>query len=161
VTSIILDSKVSVNKGKSIQLWPKENNGELIDVSKVKWKSSKTSVATVKNGKVTAKKAGKTVITASINGRSAKCTVTVKIPVKKVKFSKKSLTIKKGKTKKLKVTVSPSNATDKKVTWKSSDTSIVSVSSKGKIKAKKKGTAYIYATSKDSGKKAKIKIKVK
>lgn len=43
----------------------------------IKWSSSDTKVATVKNGEVEAKKAGKTVITAKVKGKQAKCTVTV------------------------------------------------------------------------------------
>ena len=45
---------------------------------KVTWSSSKTSVATVKDGKIKAKKAGKVTITAKANGKTAKCQVTVK-----------------------------------------------------------------------------------
>lgn len=47
-------------------------------IGTVKWSSNKTSVATVKNGKITAKKPGKAVITAKDDSRTVKCTVTVK-----------------------------------------------------------------------------------
>ncbi len=46
---------------------------------KVTWKSSDSKIATVKNGKVTGVKAGKATITATVNGKSATCKVTVKI----------------------------------------------------------------------------------
>lgn len=46
--------------------------------NKVTWTSSNTKIATVKNGKVTAKKAGKATIKAKANGKTAKCTITVK-----------------------------------------------------------------------------------
>ena len=71
------------------------------------------------------------------------------------------LVLKKGQTKKLKVTVSPKKAS-KKVTYKSSKKSVVSVSSKGVVKARKsKGSAKITVTSKQNAKKkATIKVKI-
>lgn len=76
-----------------------------------------------------------------------------------VKLNKKSVTIVKGKTAKITATVSPSNATDKKVTWKSSNTKVATVDSTGKITAKDAGTATITATTSNS-KKATCKVTV-
>ena len=93
--------------------------------------------------------------------------VTVKQPVTSVKLNRKSANLKvKGKAKQktvtLKATVYPKNANNKAVSWKSSNTRIATVNSKGKVTAKKKGTCYIYATAKDGSKKsAKCKIVVK
>lgn len=61
----------------------------------------------------------------------------------------------------LKTTVSPSNATNKKLKWTSSNKKIAYVNSKGKVTGKKKGTATIYATAKDGSKKrTKLKVTV-
>lgn len=88
-------------------------------------------------------------------------------PVTSVKLNKKSVTLKvkgnaKQKTVTLTATVSPSNAYVKTVTWKSSNSKVATVNSKGKVTAKKRGTCYIIATAKDGSKKyAKCKIVVK
>ena len=85
-----------------------------------------------------------------------------KIAVRKVVVKgKKTVKLKKGKTYKIKATVKPKNATNKKLTYKSSNKKIATVSKNGKIKAKKKGRCTITVTSKDGKKKAKIKVIVK
>ncbi len=87
--------------------------------------------------------------------------VTLKIGKKKV--TKKTVTLAKGKSATLKVSVSPSKA-KKSVSFKSSKKSVVSVSKKGKLKAKKTGTAKITVTVKGKNKKSKktwVKVKVK
>ena len=118
-------------------------------VKKAKYKSSKKSVATVDSkGHVTAKKAGKTVIRVSINGYTSKCKVTVK----NVKINKKSIVIAAGLTDSLYLT------NNFKAKWKSSDESVVTVTSTGTIKAKAAGTAVI--TAKRKGKKYKCNITV-
>ncbi len=130
----------------------------------VKWSSSNTAVATVSStGVVTAKKNGTAVITAtSSNGKKATGEVVVKVtvPVTSVTLNKKSLTLtKQGETSTLTATVQPSNATDKKITWSSSNTAVATVSSAGVVTAKKDGTAVITATSSNS-KKATADVKV-
>ena len=96
------------------------------------------------------------------NQNTVKQTGTTKsISVKKIKLNKKKVTLKKDKTFKIKTTVLPKNATNKKVTYKSSNKKVATVSKSGKIKAKKKGKCTITVTSKDGKKKAKIKITVK
>ena len=75
-----------------------------------------------------------------------------------VTLSKTSLTLDKGKTQTITATVTPSNATNKTVTWSSSNTSVATVSN-GKITAKGAGTAYITAKT-YNGKEAKCKITV-
>lgn len=85
-----------------------------------------------------------------------------KINVKKVEITKPNSTVlvlKKGKTYQLKTKVTPSNASNKKVIYKSSKKSVVTVNSKGKLTAKKKGTAKITVISKQN-KKKKDTIKV-
>lgn len=118
----------------------------------VTWTSSNPSVAAVSNGKVTAKKAGTTVITAAAGSAKATCTVTVKKPSIKVK---KSVSVKKGKKVKLKVTATPKG----KITYKSSKKKIASVTKKGVVKGVKKGSCKITVSC--NGVKTTVKVKVK
>lgn len=138
----------------------------------VTYKSSNTSVATVDSkGKVTAKKPGSATITATAkdgSGKKASCVVTVKakppvvVKVTSLTFAQKEVAIEEGTTYQTKVTVSPSNASNKAVTYKSSNTSVATVDANGKVTAKKEGNATITATAKDgSGKSASMKVVVK
>ena len=113
----------------------------------VSFKSSDTSVAAVNksSGKVTSKKAGKATITATVKAKNGSDTVTVKlmckVTVKKpsLTVTPTSVTLKKGKSKTLTVKTTPSAT----VTYTSSNKKIATVSNKGKITAKKKGTCKI------------------
>ncbi|MFA6309212.1 MAG: Ig-like domain-containing protein [Clostridia bacterium] len=130
----------------------------------IKWTTSNYKVATVSStGKVTAKAKGTATITVTtVNGaKKATCKFTITQPVKSVKLNKTTLTLKKGKTYKLAATVSPVNASNKKVTWKSGSTKIASVSSTGIVKAKARGTVYVTVTTVDGRKTARCKIFVK
>ncbi len=81
--------------------------------------------------------------------------------VTSIKLNKKTLGLVKGKTYTLKATVGPSYAKNKKVKWKSSNTSVATVNKNGKITAKKYGKVTITATAKDgSGVVAKCKLTV-
>lgn len=125
----------------------------------VTFKSSNKKVLSVaNNGVVTANKPGKATITAKAGKKTAKITITVKQPATDIALNKTSATLKKGKTLKLKVTLTPKNSTDK-VTFKSSKKSVATVNSKGVVTAKKKGTATITVKT-SSGKKATCKITV-
>ena len=92
-------------------------------------------------------------------------TPTKKVKVTKLKIMNAPKTLKAGKSKTLKVKVTPASATNKKVTWKSSNKKYATVNSKGKVTAKKAGkgkTVKITATTKDgSKKKVTVKIKIK
>lgn len=86
----------------------------------------------------------------------------VKIVPRKITLNvKKKITLKKGKKKTIKYTVYPANAVNKKVKFKSSNKKVATVSSKGVIKAKKKGKATITITTVEGNVKAKIKVTVK
>ena len=127
------------------------------------WSSSKKSVAKVNaKGKVTAVASGTAVITvATADGAtdSVKIKVTATKP-KSVKLNKTgTVKLKKGKSLTLKVTFSPATA-ESKLTWKSDNKKVATVSKKGKVKAVGKGTAVITVKT-ANGKKAKVKIKVK
>lgn len=138
-------------------------------IGTVKWTSSNEAVVTVDAaGKLTAKAAGKAIITAiTSDGNVMYCIVTVEnIKVSKITIATTtSNKIATGKKVTLKATVTPSNAYNKGVTWKSSNTKVATVSSSGVVTTKKKmggKTVTITATAKDgSGKKASYKIYVK
>ena len=130
----------------------------------VKWSSSNVKVATVSStGKVTAKAVGSAKITVKTTdgSKTASCAVTVLQPVTSVKLSKTSLALLVGKASKLIATINPTNASNKKVTWKSSSPAIAAVSALGVITAKAKGTAAITVTSVDGKKTAKCNVTVK
>lgn len=118
----------------------------------VRYKSSNTKVATVNSkGVVTAKAKGTAKITAYSKEKSkykATCTVTVRQSVTGMKFASSSLEVKKGATATNKLTVSPTTAYSKAVTYKSSNTGVATVDAAGKVTAKAPGTATITATSK-------------
>ena len=141
--------KITMVKGDSIKL-------TVSTKETVTWKSSKKSVATIsKSGKVKAKKKGSTTITATYkkNGKNKKITYKIKV-VNPTLNVKSKLTLEKGKTKQLKIKYAKNT-----VKWKSSKSSVVKVSSKGKITAKKAGKATITATY--HGKKYKTVVTVK
>ncbi|MCI6653760.1 MAG: metallophosphoesterase [Clostridium sp.] len=81
------------------------------------------------------------------------------VAVKSIKLNKTKVTLSKGKKVKLKATVAPSNATDRNVTFTSSNTKVATVNAKGVVTAKKAGKATI--TAKAGTKKATCKIVVK
>lgn len=120
----------------------------------VTFRSSNTKVATVSaNGTVKAKKAGKVNITVQVGNHKQVVKITVKKPT--MKLVKSSAKLKKGK----KVTIKVKAAPVSKVTFKSSNKKVATVSSKGVVKAKKKGTATI--TVKCNGITKKFKVTVK
>lgn len=161
---------VTLNPGKTEQLKITYLPDYATDsIGTVKWTSSNEAVVTVDAaGKLTAKAAGKAIITAiTSDGNVMYCIVTVE----NIKVSKITITtttsnkIATGKKVTLKAAVTPSNAYNKGVTWKSSNTKVATVSSSGVVTTKKKmggKTVTITATAKDgSGKKASYKIYIK
>lgn len=115
------------------------------------WASSNASVASVNSGTVTAIKEGTATITASAGGKSSTCTVKVStkvVSVTSITLDKTSLSMKVGETETITATVNPDNATDKNVTWTSSDESVAKVAD-GKVTAVKSGKATITAKCED------------
>ena len=114
----------------------------------VTWASSKQSVATVsKSGLVTAIAEGTSTVTASSGGKSASCIVTVSkrfVPVTSVELNKSSIELVEGDSETLTATVKPDDATDKTVTWSTSDANIATVEN-GKVTAVKEGEVSITA----------------
>lgn len=156
-------SDKTVAKGKTFTLKPIFTPSNVTN-KKVTWKSLKTSVATISDkGKVKGIRGGSAIITAVSDdgGYMATCLVTVVQPVSKVKLNYSSYKLGIGKTVGLKATVTSNSSSNSKVKWTSSNTSVASVSSSGKVKGKKLGTCTITARATDgSGKKATCKIRV-
>ena len=169
VTKVTLNkTTASVVKGKTLTLKATVTPTNATNKN-VTWKSSNSKVAKVdeKSGVVTAVAAGTATITCTAadgSGKSATCKITVTNPavkVTKLRMNKTSVDLLKGKTVQLKVTVTPSNATNKAVTWTSSNKRIATVTSNGLVKAVRTGTVTITAKAKDgSGKKVTCKINV-
>jgi uncharacterized protein YjdB len=126
----------------------------------VTWMSDKTAVATVdSNGTVVGKADGTATIIVITHdgGKMASCAVTVEVgvpvPVTGITISKNSLTIGVGNSSALVASVVPANATNKAITWSSSDTSVATVAG-GLVSAVNGGTATITATSDEGGRTA-------
>ena len=106
--------------------------------SVVKYTSDNEKVAAVdENGRVTAKKAGTALITASADGYQSTCRIVVKKPTFKV--AKKMIKVKKGKKARIIVKVCPST----KVVFASANKKIAAVTKKGMLKGMKKGKTKI------------------
>jgi formylglycine-generating enzyme required for sulfatase activity len=116
------------------------------------WSSSKTEVATVEDGDVTAVAEGIAIITVTAkNGRTANCLVIVGTGVESVELNKTTLTLTVGGTETLTVTVLPPNAANKTVTW-SSDKPTVAIVTGGLVRAVAEGTATITVITGDGSK---------
>lgn len=136
---------------------------------KVTWTSSKPAVAKINKttGKLSALKNGKTVVKviAKDSGKAiASTTVTVKKPVKTTGISvspSKEQTLEIGKEKIFKAIIKPANASNKDIKWTSSKKSVATISEKGVLTAKKAGTTYVTATTKDTRKVSKnVKVTI-
>ncbi len=156
VTGITLD-KTTANMavGETLKLVPTVTPDNATNKN-VTWNSSNTNVATVAaDGTITAKAAGSSTITATTadGGKAVTCALTVSnVAVSGVTLDKTTASVQVGKTLKLTATVAPANATNKGVTWKSSDETVATVAADGTITAKKVGTATITATTVDGAK---------
>ena len=163
-------SSVTLNKGaknRTFQL-KKAIKNKNATYKGVSWYSSNKNVATVNsNGKVTIKHRGKVVITVKAkdgSNKSAKCKFTVKQLVTKLSYNNKKQVkeVYKNKTIKFAVTVVPSNANNKGLTYSSSNKKVATVNSKGVVKGIKAGTVTITAKAKDGSRKVvKLTVKVK
>ena len=151
-------SEVTINQGKTVTLKPTVYPTTLEDQS-VKWKSSDKTIATVTSaGKVKGVKAGTATITCTSNatGLSATCEVTVG----GVALDQSEVVVRKKKTVTLKATIYPETLEDKSVTWESSDKTIATVSSSGKVTGVKSGVVTITCTSVATGAKTTCKVTV-
>ncbi len=156
VSGVALNKKVAtINVGKKVTVKATVTPANA-DNKTLVWTSSNTKIATVSNGVVKGVKAGRVIITAKTtdgSNISATCTVTVKQPVTRISLSKKA-TMYTGKKLTLKAKVNPANASNKALTWKSSNTKIAKVASNGVVTGVKAGTVKITATAKDGSRKS-------
>jgi len=162
VSSIELNkSELSLIEGESETLVVTVKPDDATDKT-VKWESSDKDIATVDgNGKVSAVKEGEATIIARADDKSASCKVVVAkkiIAVESIELSKTTLELVEGESEVLTAKVLPDNATDKTVTWSTSDSSIATVE-EGKVIAIKEGEATI--TAKGGDKTANCKVVVK
>ena len=130
------------------------------------WSSSAPDVASIDDtGLVTAIDPGESTITVTaLNGKkTATCKVTIVdkiVNVTGISLDKTETTLAVGDGIKLEATIKPDTATDKSITWSSSDKQIASVDGLGNITAITKGSATITATTNDGEKTASCKVKV-
>lgn len=162
-----LDTKVSVGVNKKIKVLVYTDNGGAITCKKSN-SNVKTSWGNWKNDNsilltITGVSEGNTVLTVYDSEHPSikmKINVNVCIPISKISFIDKSVSIVAGETKTLRYKVEPYDASEKGLTWESSNTNIVSVTNSGVITAKNSGTAIITLSS-TNGKKATCKVMVK
>ncbi|MBO4286005.1 MAG: Ig domain-containing protein, partial [Bacilli bacterium] len=123
----------------------------------VTWSTSDESIASVnKNGKVSAISAGKVTITATTvdGGFTASCSVNVStkvVPVTGISLDQDSVDFAVGETKQLVATVLPSSASNKGVTWSSTNEAVVTVSETGLLTAVSAGSAIVTVKTDDGG----------
>ena len=154
------DVKLAAGKSKALSwnVYPEDATNK-----KVTWKSSNTKVATVSSsGVVTAKSKGSTVIsvTTADGGFTATCNFNVFVSVTGVEVSKAKVYLPKGETYMLSAVVSPSDATNKTVSWISSDTKIVKVNEAGQITGVSIGTATVTCKTADGAYKSACTVRV-
>ena len=160
----VTPSRIEIIEGGSAALSARVSPEAASDRA-VAWSSSDRSVVTVdKTGTVQGLKPGTATVTATAEGKSGTCAVTVKakaVNVTEVTLDKTELTLTEGETETLTATVRPDNADNKKVTWSSDKTDVATVDGTGKVTAVKAGEAVITVTTEDGGKTATCRVTVK
>lgn len=139
-------ASANVEKGATLTLTAK-TTPEKPNNPTLTWTSSNAAVATVDaSGKVTAVAPGTATITAS-SDNNVKATATIKVIISPTAISldKTSVTIEKGASATLTATLSPSDCTEKTITWTSDKTSVATVDANGKVTAVGVGSAVITA----------------
>ena len=164
VTGVSLDkTELTLTEGDTATLKATVTPEDATD-KEVTWTSSQPSVATVSDGVIIAVAPGSTAITVTTNdgNKTATCAVTVvakTIAVTGVSLDKTELTLVEGDTATLTATVTPADASDKSVTWKSSQPSVATVTD-GVIIALAPGKTAITVTTVDGGKTATCAVTV-
>ena len=160
----VTPSRIEIIEGESAVLSASVSPEAASDRA-VAWSSSDRSVATVdKAGTVHGLRPGTATVTATAEGKSGTCAVTVKakaVNVTEVTLDKTELTLTEGETETLTATVKPDNADNRKVTWSSDKTDVATVDGVGRVTAVKAGEAVVTVTTEDGGKTATCKVTVK
>ena len=158
---------LNMQVGEEAQLIATVQPADATDKS-ITWESNAPETVSVDSeGRLTAHKAGTAVITArTVNGFSAFCMVTVEeddepeIPVTGISLSPTYIELTEGETAQLTVTIEPEDATDRSISWESSDEDIATVGADGTVRAIAAGTSLITVTTTDGGYTAECRIKV-
>ena len=160
ITAIASEKVIPVDKIELSQTSASMNTGDMLTLTatitpanatnkSINWSSNSDSVRVSSSGVVNAISAGNAVITAKTNnGKTATCQITVTavvIPVQSISFAESSGTTTVGKIIKLTPVITPSNATDKTITWKSNKEAVATVSN-GSVTALTAGEVIITAT---------------
>ena len=166
VTSVSLNqNEYNVVAGRAVQAKATVSPSDASD-KKLTWSSSDETIATVKGGQITGKRAGTctvTVASAASPDVIAEATVNVVQLVSRIECTtpKKEQSLKVGETVDLRWRVLPEDATDSSLTFKSLHPKIATVDANGVVTAVSRGTATIVATARDQGKKSgSVKISV-
>lgn len=148
LTGIKMEEKALIHKGDTKALTVEYTPADTTDDKTVAWSSSDSTVASVdNNGIVTAVKPGSAVITAKVGNYQATCAVTVDAPLKEIVPEKAIIDMVKKQTANIAYSVVPADTTDSKdVTYTSSDETVATVNSDGKVTAKKAGQATVTIT---------------
>ena len=160
----VTPSRIEIIEGESAVLSASVSPEAASDRA-VAWSSSDLSVATVdKAGTVHGLRPGTATVTATAEGKSGTCAVTVKakaVNVTGVTLDVTELTLTEGEAETLTATVKPDNADNKKVAWSSDKTDVATVDGAGRVTAVKAGEAVVTVTTEDGGKTATCKVTVK
>lgn len=153
VTEITLDkTNVTVCEGEEFTINPSYAPSNA-SYKRVNWVSDNEAVATVDaKGNVKAIAAGTATITAVAydgSGAKAECKVSVVVPVASILLEQRSYTADEGQTFKIVATVLPENATNKRISWSSNNTSVAVVDNEGNVTVKSAGTAHITVVAND------------
>jgi len=160
----VTPSRIEIIEGESAVLSASVSPEAASDRA-VAWSSSDRSVATVdKAGTVHGLRPGTATVTATAEGKSGTCAVTVKakaVNVTDVSLDRTELTLTEGEAETLTATVKPDNADNRKVTWSSDKTEIATVDGAGRVTAVKAGEAVVTVMTEDGGKTATCRVTVK
>lgn len=152
VSSVSLDkTTISLKRGASAELTATVSPAGKCD-ERVRWVSDNDETVTVDGGRITAIKAGTTIVRAiSLDDetKTAECSVTVTNPVTALELNKETLSLNAGGSEKLEVTVYPASAENKLVRWTTSNAEVATIDDEGNVTAVASGTATITVISLD------------